>query len=158
MKQLISWLRREDASSPELSESQQRKLGDSAWRSSNSKWNYIVWFSLGLYAGFLLIYQAARAGSGQLARLGIVHIAGFIAILPLIAIGSSNLELYQYLFLPVSLFWGLVGVLFTHWANPTVLKSKASRLIIFDAVSGERPAVGDIRSDGSDKGPRKLDL
>jgi len=167
VKKLIEWLKKDDANPPELNESQLARFENHSWRTSNSKWSYIVWFSLGLYAGLVLIYQAARAGSAKLVRLGLIHTAGLMVFVPVVALGSSSSGIGQALVTPIGLIWGLVGVLFTVWANPTVLRAKASRLDIVSlrGTTGtnvqpppSNPSAGDLRADGADKGPRKLDI
>ena len=55
-----------------------RRLEDPTWRKANGKWRWIVWLSMGLYAGPVLIVQGTRAKSRRLAISGYLATATFI--------------------------------------------------------------------------------
>lgn len=166
MNTFLSWLRGPEEPEIELSEEQQMRFENAAWRASNSKWNYIVWLSLGMYAGLALLFQGARAGSKSTVRLGLIHLALFLIVLPLAASVSQSMDFLLVIFAAVSLVVCGSGVIFTFWSNPKILRWKASKLQIFTArsiseaqtASETTQEFGDLRADGPSTGPRKLDF
>jgi hypothetical protein len=166
MKNILSWLRGPEEPEIELLQEQQRRFDNTSWRDSNSKWNYIVWLSLGMYAGLALLFQGARAGSKSTVRLGLIHLALFLVLMPLAAIGAESLDFMLIVFAAVSMLVCGSGVMFTFWSNPNILRWKASRLQIVTAASVRETETsfdsiqeqGDLRSDGNSSGPRKLDF
>ena len=61
-----------------------RRLEDPDWRKANSKWRWIVWLSVGLYAGPVLIVQGIRAKSKRLWIFGFLTTALLIFSLALL--------------------------------------------------------------------------
>lgn len=166
MNKFLSWLRGPEEPEIELRHEQQARFENEFWRASNSKWTYIIWFSLGLYAGLALLVQGARAGSKSTVRLGLIHLAIFMAVVPLAVIGVESFDFVLVIFTAVSLVACGTGIIFTIWSNPKILRWKASRLQIATARSvresetsfGSIQERGDLRSDGPSSGPRKLDF
>lgn len=166
MNKLLTWLRGSEEPEIELLHEQQARFENPAWRASNSKWTYIVWISLGLYAGLALLVQGARAGSKSTVRLGLIHLAIFFVLAPLAAIGTESFDFVLVIFAVVSLVACSTGIIFTLWSNPIILRWKASKLQIVTARSVRESDAGfdavqapvDLRSDGPSSGPRKLDF
>jgi hypothetical protein len=166
MKNFLTWLRGPEEQEIELLPEQQTRFDNAAWRDSNSKWNYIVWISFGMYAGLALLFQGARAGSRTTLRLGLIHLALFMMLVPIASIVAESFDFFLAVFAVFSLVVCGTGVVFTLWSNPKILRWKASKLQILTSGSMRETEAsfdsiqetGDLRSDGHSSGPRKLDF
>jgi hypothetical protein len=166
MKNILTWLRGPEEREIELLPDQQTRFDNAAWRDSNSKWNYIVWLSFGMYAGLALLFQGARAGSRSTVTLGLIHLALFMMLVPIASIVAESFDFVLIVFAVFSLVVCGTGVIFTFWSNPKILRWKASRLQIvsaetlretgnsYESIQGQ----GDLRADERSSGPRKLDF